>query len=131
MSIEVRWDNPEQNIIRWTFPKHWTWEEFYTALQTSRAMVRMQNHIVDVIVDMSNSDIFPRNLITQSQVTLQTSSLNVGVIVVVGWNSVLRSTFNNFHKIYRNGFNQSTREMHIVNMESKAYEIIAEAKGKR
>jgi hypothetical protein len=131
MNIEVRWDDEQKSIIRWTFPKQWTWDEFYSALQGSRALVRQQNHIVDVIVDMSISELFPRNLMTQSQVTLQTSSLNIGIIVVIGWNPLLRTAFNSFQRVYRSNFNQSAREMYIVGMEAKAYQIIDECREKR
>jgi hypothetical protein len=131
MTIEVAWDNEQKSIIRWTFPKQWTWDEFYSALQASRAMVRLQSHVVDVIVDMTVSKLFPRNLMTQGQVTMQTTSLNIGIIVVVGWNPLLRTAFNSFQKIYRTSFSPSAREMHIVNMESKAYQLIEEAKAKR
>jgi hypothetical protein len=131
MTVEVRWDNEDKSIIRWTFPRQWTWDEFYSALQGSRAMVRLQSHTVDVIVDMTSSELFPRNLLTQGQVTLQTTSLNIGIIVVVGWNPLLRTAFNSFLKIYRTNFNHSAREMHIVNMENKAYQLITEAKARR
>src|SRR5688572_9832395 len=124
MNIEVKWDNDDKDIIRWTFPKQWTWNEFYSALQGSRSMVRQQSRIVDVIVDMTISELFPRNLLTQGQVTMQTTSLNIGIIVVIGWNPLLRSAFNSFQKIYRTNFNHSAREMYIVSLESKAYETI-------
>ena len=131
MNIEVRWDDEQKSIIRWTFPKQWTWDEFYSALQGSRAMVRGENHIVDVIVDMTVSELFPRNLLTQGQVTMQTSSLNIGIIVVVGWNPLLRTAFNSFQRVYRSSFNTAAREMFIVGMEAKAYQIIDECRAKR
>jgi hypothetical protein len=131
MTIEVRWDDEQQSIIRWTFPKQWAWDEFYSALQGSRAMVRQQSHIVDVIVDMTMSELFPRHLLTQSQVTMQTSSLNVGIIVVIGWNPILRTTFNSFQRLYRSSFNPSAREMYIVGMEGKAYQLINDSRAKR
>jgi hypothetical protein len=124
MAIEVRWDDDSCRIIRWTFPKQWAWDEFYGALQVSRALVREKRHIVDVIVDMSQSVYLPRNVLTQSQVTMQTASLNIGIIVVIGFNPLLRAAFNSFQRIYRATLNHSAREMHIVNLEYKAYEII-------
>src|SRR5690349_10451508 len=123
MNIDVKWDDEKHHIIRWTFPKQWTWDEFYSALQTSRTMVRLENHVVDVIVDMTISELFPRNLLTQGQVTMQTTSLNVGIIVVIGWNPLLRTAFNSFQRVYRSNFNHSAREMHIVSIEAKAYQI--------
>ena len=131
MNIEVRWDDDKKHIIRWTFPKQWTWDDFYTALQASRTFVRQENHIVDVIVDMTVSELFPRNLLTQGQVTMQTTSLNIGIIVVVGWNPLLRTAFNSFQRVYRSNFNHAAKEMYIVGMEAKAYQIINESRAKR
>jgi hypothetical protein len=131
MNIEVSWDDEKKHIIRWTFPKQWTWDDFYTALQTSRTLVRQENHIVDVIVDMTVSELFPRNLLTQGQVTMQTTSLNIGIIVVVGWNPLLRTAFNSFQRVYRSNFNHAAKEMYIVGMEAKAYQIINESRAKR
>jgi hypothetical protein len=131
MSIEVKWDDEKHHIIRWTFPKQWSWDEFYSALQTSRALVRQENHVVDVIVDMTISELFPRNLLTQGQVTMQTTSLNIGIIVVIGWNPLLRTAFNSFQRVYRSNFNHAAREMHIVSIEAKAYQIINETRAKR
>lgn len=132
MPIIIRWDNAdEKKVIRWEFPENWVWGDFYGALQQSRVLTREVKYIVDVIVDMTKSQTLPKNVLTQTQVTLQTSPLNVGVVVVVGINPLVRAAFNSFMRLYKNAMRSSSREIMIVSMEHKAYEIIAEHQAKR
>jgi hypothetical protein len=132
MSITVRWDDEdEKKIIRWEFPEMWVWDDFYGALQLSRALTREVKYVVDVLVDMSKAKMLPKNVLTQTQVTLQTSPLNIGVVVVVSINPLVRAAFNSFMRLYKNAMRSSSREIMIVSMEHKAYEIIAEYRAKR
>lgn len=132
MSITVRWDNEdEKRIIRWDFPETWVWDDFYAALQLSRVLMREVKYVVDFLVDMSNAETLPKNVLTQTQVTMQTSPLNVGVVVVVGVNPLVRAAFNSFIRLYKNTVQSSSREIMLVSIEHKAYEIIAEHRAKR
>lgn len=132
MSIKVSWDDEDQKkIIRWEFPEEWVWNDFYSALQHSRALTREVKYVVDVLVDMRHAEKLPKNVLTQTQVTLQTSPLNVGVVVVVGVNPLVRAAFNSFMRLYRGAVNSRSREIVIVSMEHKAYEIIEEHRTKR
>lgn len=132
MSITVRWDNEdEKHIIRWEFPESWVWDDFYGALQSSRALMREVKYVVDFLVDMSKAETLPKNVLTQTQVTMQTSPLNVGVVVVVGVNPLVRAAFNSFMRLYKNRIQSSSRDIVMVSIEHKAYEIIAEHRAKR
>jgi hypothetical protein len=132
MSIKVRWDNEdEKKVIRWTFPETWVWVDFYGALQVSRALTREAKYVVDIFVDMTKTQMLPKNVLTQTQVTLQTSPLNIGVVVVIGINPLVRAAFNSFMRVYKNAIRSSSREIVIVSMEHKAYQIIAEHQAKR
>ena len=131
MNIHVRWDNEEQTIIRWHFPARWTWDDYYGAVQISRQLAKQAPYIVDVIVDMRSSEALPKNVFTHAKNSMQTSSLNIGVIVVIGVNPLLRSAYNRFKRIYDTMTISSRREMYMVALEHKAYQIIEEQQAKR
>jgi hypothetical protein len=131
MSIDVRWDNTEKTILRWQFFDKWTWDDYYGALQISRQHNKQVTHIVDVIVDMQDSKTLPNNIFTHAQNAVQTSSLNVGTIVVVGINPLLRSTYYTFKRLYDTMTRSSRHDLYLVASMDKAYEIIHEEQSKR
>jgi hypothetical protein len=131
MAIDVSWDNAEKTIIRWHFPAQWTWDDYYGALQISRQLTKQAKTIVDILVDMQHSKLLPNHLFTHAQNALQTGSLNVGVIVIVGINPLLRSAYSTFKRIYDTMTHSSRHELHLVATEQKAYQIIEDARHKR
>ena len=131
MTIKVEWDNEEQTIIRWTFPEEWTWDDYYSALHISRQLCGQVTYMVDVIVDMQANQSIPNHVFTHAKNAVQTSSLNVGVIVVIGVHPLLRSAYNTFKRLYDKMTRSSRRELHMVALETKAYQIIRDEQTKR
>lgn len=122
MTIVVEWDATVERLIYITFPEHWSWDDFYIAVQQCRTMIASQ--AVDIIVDMSASTTLPPNVLTQAQVVLQTSTSNIGIIVVVGIHPTIRVTFNMFKRIFNNMLYRTVRELHMVSVQQQAYSLL-------
>ena len=122
--IIVEWDNVEETIIRWTFPKKWAWTEFYKAINQNTTLVTSVTHKVDMIIDMRDTNTLPSNVLTQTGISMQTSPFNIGLIVVVGVHPLIRATFNNFRRINQALMNYRNSDVRIVALEHKAYELI-------
>jgi galactose-1-phosphate uridylyltransferase len=131
MSIVVGWDNTDKTIIRWQFVNDWSWDDYYGALQVSRQLNQQARGMVDIIVDMRASQTLPNNIFTHAQNVLQTRSLNIGVIVVIGLNPLLRSVYNTFKNLHDTLTRGSHTELHLVAAEAQAYQLIQAARGQR
>ncbi|MDQ7027841.1 MAG: hypothetical protein Q9P44_20045 [Anaerolineae bacterium] len=131
MPIAVNWDNEEKTIIRWQFLAKWTWDDYYGALQNSRKLTQQATTMIDVIVDMRASKSLPSHLFTHAQNAIQTTSLNVGTIVVIGVTPLLRFAFNTFKRLYDATTGGSRHELYLVAHDANAYKIFAKAQARR
>ena len=59
MSIAVDWDNSDKAIIRWTFPRYWTWNDAYQASRAETRLASAVDYPVCVIGDMRQSRAVP------------------------------------------------------------------------
>ncbi len=100
MEISVEWDNQEQSLMRWTFPTHWTWQDYDTAQRTANGMLKTVPHKVGIIGDMRATVLLPRNAIAVYHSTLAKLPANRGRIVLVGPSGFVREMVAIFRKLY-------------------------------
>jgi hypothetical protein len=96
MSIQVNWDTPERNTVRYEFSAHWTWEEFFAAVAQSKYLIDTEggDHVA-VIMDASVPHIqVPPNLITHTKKALGNKHPKTCAIIVVMNNAFLRVMVN-------------------------------------
>ncbi len=89
MSITVQWDKDENTIICFTYAGSWEIEEFFDATAQSEAMMATVDHTVDVILDMRNCSLLPRNFIFALKKTVPATRPNMGLFVLVGASPVI------------------------------------------
>src|SRR5882672_2328746 len=65
MPIQVEWDNEEKNLIRWNFVGKWTAQELRATIQKSNEMFAAQDHTVNHIIDLSQAESLPANVINE------------------------------------------------------------------
>jgi hypothetical protein len=123
MGIEVSWDNEERTIIRHTYQGEWTWEEFLAALEKSNTMLDSVNHLVDCIVDMTNS----RQILTSSttsyhKIAAYSQHPNWGVSVLVTKSFLVQTFAGVFTKLYP----KFGRKILFASSEEEAYARLAE-----
>jgi hypothetical protein len=103
MAIQVIWDNPEQTIIRYIYDGRWTWEDLARARDEVHRMLDTVDYRVGIIVDVQKSSMLPSGALTRArQMATATPKYhqNEGSTVIVGANTLIRSLFDMFRKIY-------------------------------
>lgn len=103
MGIRVEWDNDEKTVIRYVYEERWTWEDFHYARSQVREWLDTVDHRVDVIVDVRNSRLVPNGVLAQGRMFASNAPIahrNEGHTIVVGANSLMRSMFEMFGKVY-------------------------------
>lgn len=96
MSIEVTWDNPEHTIVRYVFSERWTWEEFFTTVNTARQLIDAAPvETIGVIMDGKSRYMqFPPNMLTHFKTTLRNKHPKTRIVVIVFDNAFLRVMIN-------------------------------------
>ncbi|MCA9913624.1 MAG: hypothetical protein KC496_09760 [Anaerolineae bacterium] len=86
MPIEWRWYDTQQRVILFRFLKPWTPEEFYKENAVASEAARPHQHIIDVIYDVTEVSIAPRNSISNTVNMLRRESWQPyrGAAIVVG-----------------------------------------------
>ncbi|MEQ8676506.1 MAG: hypothetical protein RLP44_29510 [Aggregatilineales bacterium] len=101
MAINVGWDNDEQTVICYQFSGTWTWQDAEAALETSFSLTETVAHKVHVIVDMRHSKGLPDGIILKINKVLQIAPSNRGNIVIVGANSLMKTTLRMAGRIHK------------------------------
>lgn len=127
MPISVRWE-ADHHIVIWEFEGAWTWEEYYEQRGSTNEAIRKRAHTVDMIVDMTRSQLLPKNLMTHASSAARQSPTNIGKTIFVGSNALLRAFFKMFSQIY--GVFEPTKadNTHMVATLDEAYAILRQPK---
>lgn len=99
--IEVCWDNLEQTIVRWDFVGDWDWKMFQEAQQQSDKLLQSVEHRVDIIGDVRNSPVLPKNAFGNYNKFQRNTLDNKGWIILVGANPFVKSMVTIFDKLHR------------------------------
>lgn len=103
MAIQVVWDNPEKKIIRYIYDGRWTWEDLARAREIVHEMLDTVDYRVGIIVDVHKSTMLPNGALTRARQMARVtpkSHKNEGSTVIVGADTLIRSLFEMFRKIY-------------------------------
>lgn len=103
MPVEVRWYDERQTLIYFRYEGRWTWEDFYAAVDASRAMLDSVDHVVDIIVDMQASAGIPSgDIITHFRyMARRFEDPRVGQTVIIGMRALVRITSDIMRRLYR------------------------------
>jgi hypothetical protein len=103
MPVTIQWDNEEKSIVRMQYVGRWTWEELYAATTQSHTMLDEVDHKVDFIHDWLKSNAIPANAIVHSKNLIEKRHPNVGIVVLVWTNPVIKAMWTAFSsKVYAN-----------------------------
>lgn len=126
MKVNVDWDNDEQSIVRYTFDSDWNWQDLYTAMDNAGKMIETVSHRVDVLMDLSNANIIPKNAISQIKRGYDNpKSPNIGVTVVVTPNSFMNAIVLMAKKVWGD---KGEWELEFVKTLDDAYSTIQKRK---
>lgn len=82
--VEVKWGNPEKDIVIWTFTPPWTFDEFHIAQKQADIMTDSVNRYVDSIFLTTQYQKIPKNGVTHLRKIVATSHIHQRFTIVVG-----------------------------------------------
>lgn len=119
MSITVAWDNEQKSLIRFTFGRLWTWNEFYAAIDQCR-LQNTVDHPVDILFDARATNIIPGGLMPRIQRVTASDGVSHGLVVVVSESAFVKSMFILATRTFPN----TTRNARFVKTLDEAYTLI-------
>ncbi len=94
MPVEHLWLDDQKSILCYRFIHHWTWDELWSAVYEARDEYRHFDHTVDILADMTESDMIPGEALTQLRKLTATRTDNLGIIVIASSNVIVSTIIN-------------------------------------
>ena len=118
--VEIRWDNSEKTIIRYTYQSNWTWDSFLEALTEGRRMMQEVSHSVCILNDMRQIRYLPPNFLSTAQSIITSRPENTGISVFLTTNVSFQAMYRVLAKILK----IVPTEYILVKTEEEAYQEI-------
>ena len=120
MAIDVKWDNEEKTVLRWTF-EEWDLNDFYHVNNDLTGKLDTVAHQVHILLDMKNSKNLPNGFLSALR-SMRSRAIhpNMGIMVSIGNNGFIRIFVNTFSKLYPSG-----RSFYMADSDKNAYAIFA------
>lgn len=102
-AIPVIWHNTAQTIIRYHFPKAWSWDDIYSAIDKAVVLLDSVQHRVCLVLDLTESERVPNlNVIGLQRIANAPTAKhpNAGIFVMVGMRPVVRAIADVFFRLY-------------------------------
>lgn len=100
MAVKIVWDNDDKTVIRMEYTGRWKWEELYAATTQSHEMMDTVQHKVDFVHEWVRGAHVPANALVHSKNLIEKRHPNVGIVVLVWSNPLLKATWTAFSKVY-------------------------------
>lgn len=123
MPVTIRHED-ENRLVIWEFQGNWTWEDYYRHRDEVNTFIEKADHEVNMIIDMTRSNLLPKNLMSHASSASRHAPDNIGKTVFVGANAVLRTFFNMFKQVSGIVNPKQEMEYYMVPTLEKAYAIV-------
>lgn len=121
MAIQVEWYGSNQAAIRYVIDRTWTWDDFYQAITLShRMMDESAATSIILIIDMTQSNLLPQNVLSHVRNVSQRSHPKTGTGIVVGAGVFVQSLFRVIQRLTP----ERMKRMHMVKTLVEADAII-------
>jgi hypothetical protein len=102
MSIQVVWDNPQQNVICITLARGWTWDNLQGAIQQADDLIISVPQVVHLLIDIREAGGMPRDWMTRAGDLFAQGEArpNEGQKIVVGAGMLIRAAYQGFLAVY-------------------------------
>ena len=95
MGIQVTWDDKAKGILRYDFGENWTWDDFFAAVSTAKALIDEVPGLVGIIMNTEAERMqYPPNMLTNMRKALSGKHPRTRIIVVVAKNQFLLVMLN-------------------------------------
>src|SRR5215470_12398629 len=118
MPIQVEWDGDEKRLIRWNFVGRWTAQELRETIEKSNELIGAQDHTVNHIIDLSQAQSLPANVINEIRLAMRQIPDNLGSIIVIIQGGIIEKMGEAVQH-----FSWVSKQIHVVrsNAEALAY----------
>lgn len=100
MTIITSWVDSEKTIARYDFVGRWTWEEMMVAIKEMYVMLDSVPHMVDIIIDLSQSPSEPpRGMLAHLRTGTMEARANWNSGIFVGVSPFVRVLINTFRRV--------------------------------
>jgi len=107
MGIVVKWDNPEQTVIRFVYSGQWTFGDLFDAMGSAGELMDTVDHTVHGIIDMQDSKLMPNGVLSLGRNVTMRKHPHQGKSIVVGASGFARTLYDVYRKVYRTTFDES------------------------
>lgn len=121
MPIEVTWGNLEKTYTIFTFNGTWSWDEYYNAIKTGSELIADVPYIVNIVIDMTGSELLPNNLLSHSNSSMRQPPRHFDLAVIVTNSAFIKM----FGQILDRLFKNKTR-FRVVNTLEDAHQMLRE-----
>ncbi len=122
MAIQIKLDEEHQNIVWQVFPEEWEWEEYLSSTTEVSEMIRKNDFITHLIIDLQNTKI-PRSG-TAFQYSRKGAKLypdNIGKIVLITKIMLISTLVNSIRRVIRAHIMAS---VHTAETVEQAYQFL-------
>lgn len=119
MPIEVKWDNNEKTLIRWNFMGRWTAQQLRETIQKSNDWINAQDHTVNHIIDLSQTEGVPPNIINEARNAMRLMPENLGHVVMIGKGGIIELLGTTLQR-----FSWFSDKIHFVRSNAEAHNYI-------
>ena len=123
MPISVRFED-DNHLVIWEFEGKWTWNDYYSKRDAVNQKIEETEHPVDMIVDISKGSVLPQNVLSHTGSAVRKAPQNIGIIVIIGPNLVLRTFFQFFKRMYGIFQPDQEKNLHMVATLEEAHTIL-------
>ena len=122
MPIVVQYDNDHKTVIHYEFVGNWTWGDYGQAITEAHRLTEKFPHVVDLILDFSQSDSFPGYAMTNVATSLGALSRKFRVTLIVSNSPYIETLI----KVYRRIFSGQDRGIVLVKTLTEARQILTD-----
>ncbi len=100
MGISLFWDDEDQTVILAEFSGRWVWDDLHAAMHTIQQLSQQRDEVFGAIIDIRaglhvpGGTLLSRDNLTQFQQLMHMGSSGKGPMVIVGFNSLIRTIFS-------------------------------------
>lgn len=119
MNVEIRWENEERTVIRYTYSGDWNWEQFYTVLETRLHEDKLDSRAT-VLVDFRGITRLPSDMILHLKRAAALAGETQVLVIVIANSAALVTLYNLFVRVY----SQIGKRFRLVRNDEEAYALL-------
>lgn len=124
MGIRIFWDNDDKTILHQVFEPDWTIADYHYAMDMAYNLISTRPRSVDVIIDLSRSEVQPTRILNAALSRVNPVPLNLGSLVIVKPETHFQAAFELGKRI------MTGVPAQVVNTVDDSYRVITQQRTK-